>query len=147
MDRDPLEPVHPAAVILVRYRNLIRMAWRGACLYAILLGVATFWGGDERFQGHSYEHAERLADYAGSSPSVLWGLTVLLAGLLALAPHRKAALCGMYGVTAWSVLFAASFLLSVNTHPLAGVSGVFAHGFIAVVMTGLVVVRRVDPRV
>lgn len=142
-----MEPIHPAAVLLVRYRNIVRMAWNGAALYAIMLGIATFWGGDQRFMGNSYRHAASVAEHVELAPSVLWGTTVLVAGLIALAPHRKVALCGLLGVTSWSVLFSLSFLTSVNIHPLAGVSGVFAHGFIAVVLTGLIVLRLVDPKV
>lgn len=139
--------LHPVAVLLVRYRALVRTAFRAAGLYALLLGVATVFGGDERMMGPSYKSAWDIAESVGASPSVLWGVSVALAGLVALVPTRRVALWGMYAVAAWSALFAISFGLSVNTQPLAGVTGIFGHGFIAVVMTGLIVVRKVDPHV
>jgi hypothetical protein len=139
--------VHPAAILVIRYRSLIRQASHGAGLYALLVGVATFWGGDQRMMGPSYITSSDVAESMGASPSVLWGVSAMLVGALALLPHRKVSLCGLYGVVAWSVVFGLSFLVSVNTEPLAGVSGVFGHGFIAVMVTGLIVVRIVDPRV
>lgn len=134
----------PAAILLVRYRRLVKKAYLGIGVYALMVGMATLLSGDMRMQGPSYGAARTIAESVGSSPSVLWGVTVALAGVTTLVPHRKVSLCGLYGVAAWSTLFALSFLLSVNEYPLAGVSGIFAHSFIAVVVMGIGVVRMVD---
>ena len=139
--------LHPAAVLLVRYRQLVRGAFSGAALYGLIVGLATLLGGDDRFWGPSYKSAMDMAESIGASPSVLWGVSVMVFGALGLIPIRKVALCGLYGVAAWSAVFAISFLVSINQHPLAGMSGVAAHGFIAIIMTGLIVVRIVDPKI
>lgn len=136
--------VHPLAVVLIRYRQLIRMAVRGVGFYALGVGLATFWGGDIRMEGPSYSTAKDVAVALGASPAAFWGIAAMIAGGMALARPRKVSLWGLYGIVAWSLLFAGSFLVSVNTHPLAGVSGPWAHGFIAVMATGLIVMRMVD---
>ena len=138
---------HPLAVLVVRYRRIVRWACVAAGIYAVLTGVATMLGGDMRFEGVSYSAHRMVSQSLGWSPAVLWGGTVLLVGLLALAPHRKATLCGLYGIAAWSLLLSLGFLRSLNIEPLAGVSGVFAHAFIATMLMALIVTRMVDRQV
>ncbi len=139
--------LHPATVMLVRYRALVRGAFRGVAIYGIAVGLATWLGGDRRMWGPSYKGAVDIAETVGASPSVLWGVSVAIFGLLALTPNRKVALWGLYGVAAWSGIFAIGFLVAVHEQPLAGMSGIFAHLLIALVVTGLIVVRLVDRRI
>lgn len=139
-----LPPMHPAALLIVRYRKLVEHAANGAGIYAVLVGGATWWSGDARLTGPSYRTAVELSEVAGMSPSVLWGLSVVIFGVLALLPWWKVSQCGLYGIVAWSLALGGSFLVSVNVHPLAGWSGVFAHFFIGVVVMGLLMVRFID---
>lgn len=135
------------ARLLICYRTTVRLVHRSYAIYAVALGFAVLWGGDERMQGPSQRSAVMIAESVGSPPSVLWGTTVLLVGLIALASRRKVALCGLYGITAWSMLFAASATASLTIEPHAAVFAGFGHGFIALMTAGLIAIRVRDPRV
>jgi hypothetical protein len=134
----------PATLLLIRYRRLMRGACKFLALYAILCGAATWLGGDDRLEGPSYRNVMESAAAFDLGPAKLWGATLLVTGLLTLIPHRKAKVLGLFGIAAWSLLFAQGFLLSVGVEPYAGVSGIFAHTFIALTAMALIIVRWVD---
>lgn len=144
---DEVEMMHPVLRILLRYRELIRIAIHGAGGYSLLTGLNTYIAGDLRFDGPSYATAVDLAQAVGLPPAALWGVSVFAFGVLTLVPVRKVSMCGLFAVAAWSSFMAGSHLISANYQPLAGISGIYAHAFIALVMTGLFIVRMIDRRI
>lgn len=132
------------ASLVVKYRQLIRGGIVAAGIYAIALGLGTLIGGDVRLAGPSYTSASQLAAAFGVSPSLFWGASSILVGALTLAPRRKVSQCGLFALVILSTFLAVSFLASANVAPLAGVSGIFAHWYIAVVALALWMARVVD---
>lgn len=144
---DNVELIHPIIRVLLRYRDMIRVAIRGVGLYGLILGAGTWIGGDIRMMGPSYRTTVDFAEAVGGAPAVVWGASAFVFGVLALAPFRKASMCGLFGIVVWSAFLAISHLVSANIEPLAGVSGIFGHGFISLVVLGLFVVRMVDRKI
>lgn len=144
---DGVELLHPVVRALLRYRQMIRVMTTGVGLYSIALGAGTYIGGDVRFGGPTYRTAIDLAVMVGQAPAALWGVSAFIFGCLALAPWRKVSMCGLFGIVVWSAFLAISHLVSANIEPLAGVSGIFGHGFIALAVLGLFVVRMIDRKI
>lgn len=132
------------AILLIRYRLLVRSGVRAFALYAVALGIGTFVGGDDRFRGPSYRSAWDLAATLGTSPSILWGIFPLICGLLVLWPRRRVSQVGLFLLMVHCSFLAIGFAISVNTEPLAGVSGIFAHALIALSACAFYVIRMVD---
>lgn len=129
---------------LVRYRQWLLWLRQAVGVYALCTGLGMVWGGDVRLMGPSYTQARLFAEQIGARPSLLWGITMAFFGVLVLIPRKPVCFVGLWGVAGWSVLFALSWVWSVNTVPLAGVTGIFTHAFMACLTTGLILVRVID---
>ena len=68
---DEVEMLHPVVRILLRYRELIRVAIYGAGIYSLLMGLNTWIAGDVRFSGPSYATAVDFAQVVGALMAAL----------------------------------------------------------------------------
>lgn len=144
---DEIDLLHPIIRVLLRYRQMIRMAVQGAGVYSIGVGMGTYFSGELRLENPSWTVAVDFADIFAVDPNVFWGASAIAFGLTVLVPVRKVSMCGLFAVIVWSTFLALSHLVSINLEPLAAVSGIYAHSFIALVVTGLFTVRLVDRRI
>lgn len=119
----------------------ISAAIRGVGIFALVLGWVTWLGGAQRMSAPSYIVAVQLAQRVGISPEILWGASLMLAGVLVLA-HPRTRVYGLVLVAAWCLIFALSLLAAAVARPTAGLTGPIIYTFVAVMVTGLAGVKR-----
>lgn len=125
------------------YQTAVRTAVIGVGLYGLLVGVTTLVAGYVGMDGKAFDQAVALAETVGIPAPTLWGVAAILAGALALVPSKKVSQCGLYCMAVWTLFFGATLLLSA---PPAGYRGVCTYLFVTCMITGLILLRRLDPR-
>ena len=125
-------------------RPTIQVSVWAAGLYAILAGITTLVAGSAALEGQAFTAAVNLARSVHVEPATLWGVSAILVGALTLVPRRKVSQWGLFGAAAWSAFWALSLAAS---SPPSGYRGVVAYLYIAVMISMLIVFRRVYSRI
>lgn len=101
-------------------------AWIGAVI-ALLVGSAALLGGPQRWDGRSLRSAAALADAVRLQPNVLWGATLLGAGVVITAglllPRPLLRLIGYGAAATWAGFFGLTFAVTAIRDGQAGVTG------------------------
>lgn len=114
----------------------VRFLTRVMATYAIGVGLAILIGGERRFAGLSYEAA-----LATPGAPASWGVTILLAGLLAwlgtLLGQPRVVLAGTFLGALWALLFASAFMIAAFRYDEANTTGMWVYGMVAVAFASL----------
>lgn len=122
-------------------------AIRGVGVWAIVFGFVIVLGGQERMGSPAFAVIRGVAEMARQDPAHLWGITLAVAGLLVIMPRTE--LAGLFLVTTWCLLFGIGAAAAAIADPVASVTGPVIYGYVALMISGLIAVRRADlaPRV
>jgi hypothetical protein len=114
----------------------VRFLTRILASYAVVVGVAIILGGERRFAGLSYEAA-----LSTPGAPMSWGVTILLAGLLAwhgtLMASPRLVAAGTFLGALWALLFASAFAIAALRYDEANTTGMWVYGMVAFVFAAL----------
>lgn len=109
--------------------------------FAILQGIAIIVGGPERWRGLSFQIALMVP---GSPPT--WGYLILVAGIVAavgtFTGSMRAVSYSMFIATAWSGMFAITFIIGAILHGESALTAIVTYSMIAIWFAILGVVYR-----
>lgn len=117
--------------------HAIRWIWDIMALVHVALGIAVVAGGQIRFVHPTYTPLVEMVH----GRTWLWGIWVILAGVLMLVPARWPQIFGLWLGMSWMVMWCSMFAVAVVQYPTAGATATVAYGGFAMIDTALLTAR------